>query len=107
MSHSINEEYTFNAPVTFNVLPVEFVGTLTGTTPSVKGGKRWKGKGSVVTVTNFLYGAAGQEIKVLGDGATTVSHNTKIKTNTAANKLLATNKVYTFTLFDNVWIENA
>lgn len=60
-----------------------------------------------VSVTDFLNAQEGQEIKVLGDGQTTIVHGTKIKTNTAANKLLAVNKIYTFTHFPPLWIENA
>lgn len=59
-----------------------------------------------ITVTNFLHGQSGQEIKILGDGYTTIAHNSSIATNTGANKLLAANKVYTFTLFANKWYEN-
>ena len=67
-----------------------------------------KGSGVVVTVSNFVGGADGQLLRVIGDGTTTVANNSKIKTNTAANKLLAVNKVYTFSYYlpDNLWIEN-
>ena len=44
---------------------------------------------------------------VLGDGFTTLVHGSNIKTNTAANKLLATNQVYIFTRIGSAWIENA
>lgn len=60
-----------------------------------------------ISVTNLRYGQEGQEVKILGDGFTTLIHGTYIKTNTGANKLLAANKVYTFTLFNKLWIENA
>lgn len=59
------------------------------------------------TITNFTTGAAGQVIKVFcNDANTTVANNATIKTNMGANKLLTQNKVYTFTLFGTVWIEN-
>jgi hypothetical protein len=58
------------------------------------------------SITQFKQGQEGQEIKILGDGFTTLVHGTYIKTNTAANKLLAVNKVYTFTRFNSLWIEN-
>lgn len=61
---------------------------------------------SSTNVTQFRYGQEGQEIKLLGDGFTTLVHGTYIKTNTGANKLLAVNKVYTFTRFNSLWIEN-
>lgn len=59
------------------------------------------------SVTNFTGGQQGQEIKILGDGNTTLVHGTSIFCNTGANKLLAVNKVYTFTNFSTSWIENA
>lgn len=104
---TFNEDVKFNGQVVFLVLPSKLVGTLIGATPSVKGSEVWKAGGLVVTITNFQYGADGQRISILGDGNTTVSHNANIKTNTAANKLLAASKVYTFTLISNVWYENA
>lgn len=62
---------------------------------------------TAVTVTNLIGSQEGQEVKILGDGYTTIQHGTNIFTNTAANKLLAVNKVYTFTKFSTGWIENA
>jgi len=62
---------------------------------------------SPVTVTNFDGGASGQTIRCLGDGNTTIQHGTSIKTNTAANKLLAANKMYVFTYYAGVWYEDA
>lgn len=58
-----------------------------------------------VTVTNFTGGTQYQSISVRGDGFTTISNNATIKTNTAANKLLAVNRMYKFILIDEVWIE--
>lgn len=62
---------------------------------------------TATTVTDFIGEQLGQELKILGDGYTTLQHGTNIFTNTAANKLLAVNKVYTFTKFSSGWIENA
>ena len=59
------------------------------------------------TITDLTNGQIGQEVKLLGDGFTTMQHGTNIFTNTGANKLLAVNKVYTFTKFSTGWIENA
>lgn len=104
----IDEEYVFNTPPRFNVLPQEGDDELANsTTPSVENLKVWKGSGNVVTVTDFLNGADNQTISVLGDGTTTISHNANIKTNTGANKLLAADKVYRFTFIDDVWYEDA
>lgn len=61
---------------------------------------------SPVTVTNLLNGQEGQVIKILGDGNTTLDHGANILTNTGADKLLAANKVYTFTLFGTTWVED-
>jgi hypothetical protein len=58
------------------------------------------------TITSIVGGQEGQEVKFLGDGFTTFQHGTIIFTNTAANKLLAANKVYTFTQFNSKWYEN-
>jgi hypothetical protein len=59
-----------------------------------------------VTVVNLTSGSQGRSVKFLGDGQTTFANNTVIKTNTGANKLLAVDKVYVFTLYNNLWIEN-
>jgi hypothetical protein len=59
-------------------------------------------------VTYFDDGQDGQQIAVLGDGFTMVVHDVaKLKTNTGANKLLSADKVYRFTRFASVWIEDA
>ncbi len=102
---TFNEEVTFNAPITFNALAKELVGILNGVTPSVKGTHVFTCSVLVETVTNFAYGATGQSIQILGNGNKTISHNANIKTNTAANKVLVANKIYTFTMISNVWYE--
>ena len=107
MSKTFTEEVLFQGPVTFLILPKEFVGTLTTTTPSVKNAHVWKAGGIVLTISNFRDGAPGQTIRVLGDGTTTIQHGTRIKTNTGANVLLTLAKVYVFTLIDNVWYQDA
>lgn len=103
------EEVIFNNIVTFSLLPKNPVDKFkpTDTTPSVLNCLNWICKNTgAITVTNFDDGAEGQSIKVLGDGFTTVANNAFIKTNTGANKLLVANKVYRFTLFAGVWIED-
>jgi hypothetical protein len=79
-----------------------------GTTISVLNVTRvWLKNTGAVTVTNLTNGQEGQEVKFLGDGFTTIANNSTVKTSTGANKLLAVNKVYTFTRFNSVWVENA
>jgi len=106
----IVDEVLFQGPVTFAELPYQgfSILPLSNTTPSALNITRFKAANFAATsITNFLFGQDGQEIKILGDGSTTITHGTFIKTNTAANKLLVVDKVYTFTLFSVVWIENA
>lgn len=89
----------------------EFVGTLalSDATPSIMGSKKWKaGNTGAFSVTYFKDGYEGKDISILGDGNTTVTYDaTKLLTNTGANKLLATGKVYRFTLYDGKWVEDA
>ena len=104
-------EDVIESPKTQLVLNKEFVAIMKGATPSVKDLSLFRGNNaSPVTVTQFTYGKVGQTIRILGDGQMTITNGTKIKTNTGANKLLATNKVYTFTYFENpagtrFWVE--
>lgn len=107
---TIRNETIFEAPTTFNVLPrvkhQKFEAT--DTTPSVLNNKHWIANNTgAVTVTQFDDGAEAQEIAILGEGQTTVANNANIKTNTGANKLLAANKVYRFTRFNSIWVEDA
>lgn len=60
-----------------------------------------------VSVTDLVGGNEGNELRIIGDGFTTLVFNTRIVTNTGANKLLAANKYYSFTMFNKVWIEHA
>lgn len=104
------EEVLFNNVVSFSTLPKTPVDKFkpTDTTPSVLNCNLWICQNiGAVTVTNFLNGADGQRIHILGEGFTTIANNANIKTNTGANKLLAANKVYRFTYFNNIWIEDA
>jgi hypothetical protein len=98
------------APRRDTVLPQEFIDILTPgmQNPSVANLKRLILKNKTpILLTNFSNGSQGQEIKVLGDGVTSVSHGGRIFNNTGNSKLLAANKVYTFTLFGVNWYENA
>lgn len=101
---------TFDKPVQFlaGVItqPQRFVAG--ATTPTVEAHNVWIANSiAPVTITNFLKGAFGQNIYILGDGFTTIANNANIKTNTGANKLLATNMFYMFTFFNGVWYEIA
>jgi len=100
-------EKIIEAPQTHSVLDKEFVATMKGATPSVKNLVIFRGTNTgPVTVTQFTFGQEGQVIKILGDGQMTITNGANIKTNTGANKLLAANKVYTFTRMVSVWYEN-
>lgn len=110
-------EEIIESPKTHLVLDKEFVGSMKGATPDVKDVKYFRGTNTApATVTQFINGQQGQTIKILGDGQMTITNGANIKTNTAANKLLAVNKIYTFTkiivrntsgvITSNVWYEN-
>ncbi len=105
------KEIVHEAPDTRAVLEKEFVVTFTpsDTTPSVLNKRVFMaGNTTPVTVTYFDDGFDGQPIKILGDGFTTITHDlSKVVTNTGAPKLLAQNKVYRFTRYSKVWIEDA
>lgn len=59
-----------------------------------------------VTVTNITGGSGGRPITLLGDGFTTIKNNAILHLNTGADKLLAANKIYTFTNYSDQWFEN-
>lgn len=101
----INEPIIINAQSVFNVLPkrnidkapvgntIIRVGNIEHITTHNTG---------AVTVTDFSYGADGQEIVLLGDGNTTVQENLNIVTN-VGDLLLEVGKVYRFVNFQNIW----
>jgi hypothetical protein len=62
---------------------------------------------SATTVTDFLGGFSGKTVRFLGNANVTIQHGTNIFTNTGANKVLAAQKVYTFTRYNGVWYEEA
>lgn len=100
----------FNSGVQFSQIPEQqILNAPTGTgIISVLNTNRVRLRNTGAQLLNtFTNGQQGQEIKVLGDGFTTAVNSTSIRTNTGANKLLAANRVYTFTLFDASWVENA
>ncbi len=105
-----NEPTTFNAPTRFNILPTQLPQKFvrSDTTPSVLNHEYWIANNiGATTVTQFDDGSDCHELRILGDGFTTVANNANIKTNTGANKLLAANKVYRFTNINRVWYEDA
>lgn len=62
---------------------------------------------SSVTVTNFTDGQEGQQIVMRGDGVTSLAHNTNIRLNTGATKLLAVDQTYILTRINNQWVEQS
>lgn len=102
-----DEELIFTQTIEFQVLPKIYVDTLIGVTPNVQNVTIFKSHGSPVIVTNFTGGKEGQVINILGNGNTTITNNTNIKTSTGANKVLAADKYYSFMMIDNVWYEHA
>lgn len=103
----VTEERIIEAPQTNLVLPKKFVRrTSKDTSPEVLNTEELIcGNTAALTITDFEQGAEGQHLYVLGDGFTTLTHGAKIKTNTAADKLLAADKFYHFVRFNNIWIE--
>lgn len=100
----------FLSTVNFSELPETPVlyATVVPSTLSVLNVTRVKlGATSPGSLTDFTNGADGQTIYVVGDGNTTITHGTKIVTNTGANKLLANNSLYIFIRVGTVWIELA
>lgn len=106
---TVSRQQQIEAPQAQLVLPTRYIGNLkkASVTPSVKNVEHWKAVNTAaVTITDFLDGQDGQSLYILGDAHTTIANNANIKTNTAANKLLAALVVYHFTMFDGVWIEH-
>lgn len=106
----IRNETTFEAPIreqVHRIVPATDA-PIGATTLSVANIERMTLKNAApVTITKFTRGSLGQSVKFLGDGFTTIDHNASIKTNTGAAKLLAADKVYTFTTFDGtIFIED-
>lgn len=104
------EKVIFEQGPVFAVLPEEWVGIFNknSVTPNVSNVRVWKCANTLpIVIANFLAGSNGQRLHILGDGISTVAHNVNIKTNTGANKILLTEKIYCFTYINNIWIEDA
>lgn len=110
----IRGEVIFEDMTSRNVSEKQFVQLLRGEQPNVSNRKLFEASNpSATTVTDFLRGAPGQRIHILGDDNTTIEHGTFIFTNTGANKLLQSNVVYKFTYFpiqgpprSHKWVED-
>ena len=92
----ITSEQHFEAPRTDLVLPKRFVGRMPkkATTVSVKDVEHWMTQNTeAVTITDFTNGQEGQDLYILGDGFTTLTHGTNIFLIGTANLLLAVNKL--------------
>lgn len=110
----IKGEIRFEDMTSRNVLEKQNVQNMIGATPNVLNRRIFEGiNESPITVTDFLNGAAGQRIYILGDGNMTIEHGTFIFTNTGANKLLLADIIYKFTFFkiqgpptSHKWVED-
>lgn len=103
-----NDICTFRNRVTFNVDPVVLSQSIKTVIPNVANiGVFVCLYSAPTTITNFTGGSDNKTIRILGDGKATIKNGTNIFTNTGADKLLLTNGIYTFTLINNIWYENA
>jgi len=106
----ITREQTIEAPQTKLALDKQFVKrfALGEQNPSVLNLEKFIAANIAPTnILNFRDGQNGQSITILGDGQTTVVYGVNtIITNTGVDKLLAANKVYRFTRFNSVWVED-
>lgn len=105
-----DDDHIFTGIIRFFKLPVQFKGLLKigSVTPIITDAETWIAQNTgPITITNLLGGYDGQQVRILGDGQTTMANNANIVTNTGANKLLASNKFYRFTLHNKVWYEDA
>jgi hypothetical protein len=91
---------SWNPPITFTDLAA---------TPDVADGNFFLASNTgATTITNFLNGRSGQELKILTTTAnTTLANNANITTTTGANKALASGAVYKLIHNGTKWIEFA
>lgn len=102
-----NEEVIFTTPPSFPKLYKKFISQFPDAlaTPKVDNCEIWKSPSAPLAITDFLNGADGQDLFILGNGNLTITHGTQIKTSTGANKVLAANKIYHYKRIDHVWYE--
>jgi hypothetical protein len=58
---------------------------------------------SATTITNFVGGAEGQHMRVIGNANITIANNSTIKTSTGANVTMIASKIYSFTFYHGTW----
>lgn len=102
----VEKEQIFEQPVTLLRLQKRFLNTLVGATPDVLNKEFWRSHDAATSVTAFTRGQPGQELRILGNGNTTLVYGATIKTNTGVDKLLLADIVYRLTYFEGVWYED-
>lgn len=108
LPEQVQHEQIIETPERRLVLPIKLVGKIlkTETTPSVKNVEHWIAQNTgAVTVTDFKEGQEGQDLFILGDGQTTLTHGTNIFLIGAANLLLLTNTVVHLKRLNNKWYQ--
>lgn len=103
------DQAIFKSRVTFQILPVEFSSLIGAVDNPSALNKRTLIciNTSPMNITNITGGADNQDLKILGDGFTTLVYGDKIKTNTGVDKLLEADMVYRFSYINNIWYEDA
>ena len=103
-----NDQCQFRNKVSFLVDPTIFGDNINVAIPNVSNRKVFICSYSApTTITNFTGAINNKTIRILGDGNATVKNGTNIFTNTGADKLLEVNKIYVFTMINNLWYEDA
>jgi hypothetical protein len=98
-------EESIESSARHNVLDYDHVENLAAVaTPSVRNLTRFRANGAV-TITNFLHGAPGHIIHILGDGLTTIAHNATIQRTLERADILEDDMVYSFMYDGGVWYE--
>ena len=63
------------------------------------------GHSGATTITDMVNGQQGQTVRIIGNVNITMQNNAAIKNNTGADKVLASNRIYTYTRDNGVWYE--
>lgn len=101
----IQGEQSIESPQTRSILERKFWNTLQTATPNVLNKEYWISHSTATTVTNFLKGSEGQDLYILGNGNTTVAHNTRIKNVSGVDLLLLADIIYHYKFCNNVWYQ--